>query len=340
MKAVVYRHKKGLVVEDVPRPAPGPGQALMRVTNCGICGSDLFLYKNKVLSDGVILGHELSGVIEGVGSDVEGLSPGGRVVGRPSGCGTCRACRTGNDNLGRERRGPGFGQYPGGFAEYTVLDRDMLIPVPPEVPLDAGALTDQVATAIHGMRVIGFKEGETALVMGAGTIGLCEIVMLRKSGASLIVASEPQPERAARAREFGADHVLDPAARDFSNSVREIFGPDGMHAVFECSGTAPATLQAVHIASSGARIALVGMCAQSVGIVPMILFQKQLTITGSYGNTQAECRESLDLMARGIVPYRDLITEKISLEKVPEAFDELIGGKNVIKIQTQLGPEL
>ena len=338
MKAMVFRSKSGLIIEDVPAPEAAPGRVMLRVTNCGICGSDLFIYKNRIMPDGCIMGHEVSGVIETVGDGVSGIAPGDRVLIRPAGCGQCKHCAADNENLCSRRRSIGFGQVPGGFAEYMAVDADLIIPVPAALPLDQAALTDQVSTALHGLRVVHFKEGESALVLGAGPIGLCVIMILKQYGAGYVAASEMLEPRREQALKFGADAVVSPD--ELPKAMADMFGPDGADAIFECSGSAPATQQAINVAARGARIALVGMCSQSVSIIPMSLFQRQITIAGSFGNTQEECRECLDLMAEKKIPSGDLITEKIALEQVPARFDELLTSKTAIKVQTQMGPEM
>lgn len=336
MKAIVCSAKEGLVLRELPDPAPGPGEVLLRIRNCGICGSDLFLYKNGILRDGLVMGHELSGIVESVGAGIGGISPGDRVIARPQGCKTCKWCRAGLENLCTQRRAIGLGARPGGFAELLLADEDMIIPVPDACPLDQACMADQFGSALHGLHCVDFKAGETALVTGAGPIGLSAVMLLRNKGASKIVVAEPGENRAALAVELGADATFSPATKSMSAGVREHFGADGPDCIFECSGATPALEAAIQVAPFGGRIALVGMASAPAKFIPMVVFQKHLLIVGCFGNTQAECRESMDIMASGTIPSDRIITKKVGIEQVPAAFDELIKSKDQIKIVMEI----
>lgn len=339
MKAMVWRNKTGLGIEDIPKPEAGPGRVLIKSAACGICGSDLFLYKNRVLTEGCIPGHEIAGVVEAVGADVSGIAPGDRVLVRPNGCGECKHCRSGNENICSRRRSIGFGAVPGGFAEYLTAEPDQCLALPAGLGLDQAALTDQLSTGLHALNLVRFEPGQSALVLGAGPIGLCVIIMLKQAGATAIGVTEMLPERKALAEQFGAHAVFDPTQPKLNAALSDLFGPDGPDTLFECSGTAPATQQAIALAPRGASIALVGMCSSSVSIIPMSLFQRQLAIVGSFGNTQAECIECMNLMADARIPSRELITKRIALDQVPAEFDLQLTSKTDIKVQTQMFEE-
>src|SRR5512140_3216570 len=130
MKAAVYHRSTGLIIEELPEPEPGPEFALIKVSNTGFCGSDHSLMENGLLADGTILGHEVSGVVAGWGSEVRGMTEGSRVVVRPTFCGQCRDCRMGKPQLcTRSRRTIGIGDLPGAFAEYVTVYPQMVIPI-------------------------------------------------------------------------------------------------------------------------------------------------------------------------------------------------------------------
>lgn len=336
MKALVFTHKAGLEVKEVPAPTPGAGQVVLRISNCGICGSDLFLYKSGGLRDGAIMGHEFSGVVESVGEGVPGVSVGDRIIARPWGCGECSWCKKGMENICARRRTMGLGRRDGGFAEFLVADRDMIIHVPERLGLDLASMADQFGSALHGMRTIGFQPGENALVMGAGPIGLCAVMLLKHAGAGKIIVSEVIEERAALAERFGADEVVSPVKQPLASALGKLLGGENLDCILECAGNAAATQQAIQIAPAGCRISLVGMCTSPVTFIPFAVFQKHLTIVGSFGNTQAECRECMDIMASGAIPARELITRKVPMEELPAAFDELMKSKTQIKIMMEI----
>ncbi len=335
MKAMVYTGKDGLTIRDVETPVAGPGQVRLKLTNCGICGSDLFLYKSGGLADGTIMGHELSGVVDTVGDGVEGISVGDRVIARPIGCGECKWCRMKMENICVTRKTLGLGQRPGGFAEYMVVEKDMIIPVPENLGLDQASMADQFGSSLHGLYSAGFQPGDTVLVTGVGPIGLCAVMLLKYKGAKRVIVSEVIEERAVIAKKFGADDVVSPGKRPLASLLSALPGYEGLDCVIECSGNATATTDVILTAPVGCRIALVGMCTQPVTFMPFVLFQKHLTITGAFGNSQKECIESMDIMASGEIPSQQLITKKVSLEEIPGAFLQLMNSKTELKVMME-----
>ena len=337
MKALVFTHKNGLQVKEVPTPEIKADQVLLRISNCGICGSDLFLLKARGLPDGAIMGHEFSGVVEKTGGEVSGVAVGDLVIARPVGCGECKWCARKKENLCARRRTMGLGQRDGGFAEFLVADRGMIIPVPEPLGLDLACMADQFGSALHGMKTIDFQPGENVLVMGAGPIGLCAVMLLRHAGAGKIIVAEVIDERAALAESFGADAVINPGGKpSLASSVSRILGNESLDCIFECSGNAAATTEAIQIAPAGCRISLVGMCTAPVTFIPFTVFQKHITIAGSFGNTQAECIECMNIMAYSGIPAREIITGKVSMEELPATFDELIKSKTHIKVMMEI----
>lgn len=332
MKALVYTGKEGLSVKEIDAPVAGPGRAVLRIRNCGICGSDLFLLKSGGFPDGAVPGHEFSGVIEELGPGVEGFSVGELAIARPAGCGECKWCAKKMENICVRRRALGFGQRKGGFSEFLLADADMLIRVPDGLSSELAALTDQFATALHGMKVVNFQPGENVLVTGAGPIGLCAIMLLKHAGAGKIIVSEVNPDRVEIAKRLGADEVLSPIEKGFVSAVNKSFGDAGMDIIIECSGTAEATQQAIQISPVGCRISLVGMCVKPVTFIPFAVFQKHLTIIGSFGNSQTECREVLDIMASGSIPAGDIISRRVTLDELPEVFAQLMKAKDELKV--------
>ena len=178
MKAAVYHPSTGLIIEEVPAPEPGTEFVLIKVSNTGFCGSDHSLIESGLPADGTILGHEVSGVVAGWGSDVRGMTEGSRVVVRPTFCGQCRDCRMGRPYLCTSgRRTIGIGDLPGAFAEYVKVFPQMVIPVPDGVDSRNAALAELFATALHGIRASGSRGG-SALVMGGGPIGLAAVRLI------------------------------------------------------------------------------------------------------------------------------------------------------------------
>lgn len=336
MKALVYTDKSGLVVKEVPTPEATAGRVRLKIKNCGICGSDLFFVNSGGLKNGTIIGHEFSGIVDQVGMGVSGISIGDRVIARPTGCGQCKNCAVEMENICPERKSIGLGNTPGGFAEYLVVDQDMIIPVPENLSLDQASMADQLGSAMHGIRVAGFKKGETALVTGAGPIGLCAVMLLKYLGTSKVVVSEMMEQRSAMALNFGADAAVSPGKKSLSAHIDDHFGKGGPDCIIECTGTPGGLSDVIQSSRVGCRIALVGMCMQPVSILPFAIFQKHLSIFGSFGNTQKECIECMDIMATGKVPSAQLITKKVPIEELPSVFATIKKDLDQLKVMMEI----
>ena len=181
MLAAVYEGDQSVAVRTVPVPDPGPGQVLIEVSHCGICGSDLhFVVEGWAARPGSVHGHEYSGVVAAIGPDVHGWAVGDRVVGGPGrGCGACRLCTDGLPHLCLNRDRPGEAPYQGAFATYKVLDAGTLFRIPDGLDLRAAALSEPVAVALRGVHRSHARPGDRVLVTGAGPIGLLTVAVLR-----------------------------------------------------------------------------------------------------------------------------------------------------------------
>ena len=214
MKAAVYRKNKGLVVEEVPMPEAGEDGVLVKVSDTGFCGSDHSLIESGLLPDGLILGHEASGMVWDRGKQETAFPERFQVIIRPTFCGQCRECRMGKPHLcGIKRRSIGVGDLPGGFAEYVKVFPSMLIPVPPGVDSRNAALAEVFASALHGIHCAKMERG-SVLVMGGGPIGLAAVRILKILGFGPVALSEPVEKKRDIGKQFGADFVLDPLKED------------------------------------------------------------------------------------------------------------------------------
>ncbi|HWN25987.1 MAG TPA: alcohol dehydrogenase catalytic domain-containing protein, partial [Actinomycetospora sp.] len=250
MKAARYHGRGDIRVEDLPEPHAGPGQVQVAVEWCGICGTDLHEYLDgpifaptpqapHPLTGGAVpitLGHEFAGVVSEIGEGVTGLSEGDRVVVEPYDvCGTCVACRSGRYNVCRSLGFIGLDGDQGGFAERAVVDRRWVHPIG-NLSTEQGALVEPLAVGYHATKLSGLEAGQTAVVFGAGPIGLVTAAALRAVGAGQVVVVEPADARKAKAPGAGADVVLDPTEEDVPERVRELTGGAGADVTFECAG--------------------------------------------------------------------------------------------------------
>src|SRR5215813_108439 len=211
MSAAMCRQAGTVVVEEIARPEPGPGDVVVRVRNCGICGSDLHWYHDQMMIPSVCPGHEIAGEVADVGSGVTSLKAGDAVAleGIAS-CGRCRYCATGEYQRCPRIRVVGI-TIPGGFAEYVKMPAAHCFRVPAGVDFATAALSEPLGVAVHGVRLGGLEIGQRVAVLGAGTIGLMAVVAARAGGAGEIIVTARRPQQKAAALALGADRVVDDA---------------------------------------------------------------------------------------------------------------------------------
>ena len=332
MKAAVLKEKKKMVIEEVPTPTAGPGQVVLKMKYVGICGSDLHLYMTGLMPPDTIMGHECAGVVVEVGEGVEGWQVGDKAAvhgGRS--CGKCFWCLNGNSNICRELPGIGLGSNPGGYAEYLLVMPDQMVKVPDGVSLQDASLLDPFSTAYRGIRLAGFGMRETALVMGTGPIGLCVIQQLKLAGARVLVATERVERRAEAAKAFGADVVMDPSD-DVLGKLGELTDGIGVDYVFECVGVPDTTQEAFMLVRTAGKVVLVGVCMEPATVMPVFWLIKEVSMQTTMGFSQSEFKTSLDMIHKGALKTDGLVTETVSLDAVPDAFERLLTPNDEIKV--------
>lgn len=339
MKAVVFRKGKGLVFEEVSKPQIDPDQVLVKVINTGFCGSDHSLVETAGTPDGIILGHEVSGIVEAVGPKVQGLAEGARVIVRPTFCGTCVGCRIGKPQLcSNNRRSIGIGDLPGGFAEYVKVFPQMLIPIPSGVDSQSAALAELFAVGLHAVNVAGISKG-SVLVIGAGAVGLALVKLLKILGFGPIAVSEPLATKRELARQFGADLTVDPITENLQLVALGQLSTAGFTTVFECAGLPGMLATAMNVAAPGGCVCQLSVIYRDVSINPAVMLFKEIKVTGSYGNTHQENSQCLQWMAEGQLDAQPIISDRIMLEQLPEVYQEKIHTGKAIKVLLQIGTE-
>ena len=339
MKAVVFRHGEGLVYEEVPDYKTAADEVLVRVANTGFCGSDHSLVAGGHLPEGYILGHEISGVVVESGNNACGPPPGTRVCIRPTYCGRCANCLKGKPHLCRvNRRTAGIGDLPGGFAEYVKVYPQMLIPIPEGVDSRNAALAETFAAALHAIHCTGDIKG-SVLVMGGGPIGLCAVKLLKILGYGPIVLLEPVKTKREIALRYGADHAFDPDDTDLNQQVMALV-PGGFDKAFECAGVTANIGRAFTLAADGGQVCVVSVIFTPLEIpAPYLMNLKELLLTASISNTHQENIQCLDWMAAGILDARPLISDDVSLERLPVVYRERIETGLAVKVMLRIGEE-
>ena len=348
MKALRFYGKGDLRLEDVEEPKVTAGHIKIKVEWCGICGTDLHEYiGGPILIPGegnphpltgeslpVTMGHEFTGRVVDIGDGVDGFAVGDAVIVEPNiRDHTCHQCLTGSYNLCPQGGFYGLSGWSGGLAEFAVIDARNLHVLPDTVPTDVGVLIDPLVVAWQAMVDSGYVPGQSALVIGAGPIGLALLLTLKASGAKWVGISEVSEARKAQARNFGADDVYDPRTDDVAAMVKERTDGLGAHVSYDASGldsTLKTAIEGIRPQGTAFNVAIWEGPA-NFDVNSLVLGGKKLAATLGFAGVHPSVISALD---DGRIKPAEMITARISLEDVVDGgFEELIRNKdNHIKI--------
>jgi 2-desacetyl-2-hydroxyethyl bacteriochlorophyllide A dehydrogenase len=335
-RVVVYPGR--IAVETADIPAPSPNEALVRMLAAGVCGSDLHAAhgRHPFVALPYRPGHEVVGVVEAAGSAAEGCLPGQRVIVAPYlPCWTCKMCASDRENLCENLRFFGCGYPQGGMAEHFTVPADRLYPVPDALEDHTAALIEPLSTPVHAVRLAGDVAGRSVAVLGAGTIGLFTVAVLRAHGAGKVISTDPNPGKRERAAALGADATIDARTPDVAGQVRKALGGSA-DIVFDCVAVQSSMDQAIAIADKGGTVVVVGVPAAAVTVPLPIVQDHQIRIQGSATYLPEDYRESIDLLRAGAVKTADSVTATRPLAQVAEAF-ELASSGNHVKVLVTVG---
>ncbi|MCS7111990.1 MAG: alcohol dehydrogenase catalytic domain-containing protein [Ignisphaera sp.] len=290
MKALVIRNPYDAALSEVEEPRPGAGEVVVGVRACGVCGTDIHIYRGEEprVTYPIIPGHEFSGVVVEVGRDVSGVAVGDRVAVDPNlACGGCYYCRVGARHFCERWEGIGVTRS-GGFAEKVVVPVESVYRVPSAVPFERAALSEPISCVLHGIDALKpLRGGEKIAIFGAGPIGLIFLAILKRVSVADIAVFEIQPHRARKAMELGADVVADPRD-DVVKTAREVTGGRGFNVIIDASGhiNAISRILKLDIAAPQAKILLFGVAppGKTVEVEPYTVYRKEISILGSYVN--------------------------------------------------------
>jgi len=339
MKALVLQAYNELVYTDVPEPDMGPTDVLVQVKACGICGSDVHGIDG---SSGrrippLIMGHEAAGVIADVGAEVTGWRKGDRVTFDSTVyCGECRFCRQGQINLCDNRcvLGVACGEFRhnGALAEYVVVPARILYRIPEAVSFEQAAMVEPTSVAVHAVGRARIRLNDSAVVIGAGVIGLLAVQVLRAAGCGRIVAVDLAPERLELARRLGADDALHPGECDVAKILRKQTDGIGMDRAIEAVGIGETVGLAVRCVRKGGAVMLVGNLSPKVDLPLQAVVTKELSLYGSAASN-GEYATCLDLMQRGALRVDPLVSAVAPLSEGAEWFERLRSGEgDLIKV--------
>jgi len=330
MKAAILKNVRELVVEEVPDPKIGADEVLVRVSTCGICGTDLHLYKNGALNPDQKMGHEAAGTIAEVGARIKGFHVGDRVaiLGRVP-CGQCHWCKRGRHHICPFRI-----DVRGGFAEYIAVKEGMLAPLPEKMSFRQAACIEPMAVSLHGIRLARITADDGVVITGAGPIGLFAAAILRDLAVRALLVSEPSEKRRRVAARW-ADHVVNPLKDDVGDAAREMLAPC-VDALIECSGNAAVVEEAFHVVNFAGRVLLLGTCLQNVPINPAMLLVREIAVHSSYGCDMEEFLKCIELVASGRIDIGPIISGCVPLEGLPDAFERLCSSDTEIKVLMEI----
>ena len=329
-----------LRLHDEPVPEPGPGEALIRVTAVGLCGSDRHWVVDGGIGDAVldtplVLGHEFAGVVE------QGSLRGRRVAVDPAiPCGSCEPCVTGAVNLCVRTRFAGHGHTDGALREYLVWPETELYPLPDSVDDRVGALVEPLAVAIHGVDLGRVANGGTVGVIGCGPIGLLVVALVRLTSATTIVATDPNPRRLEAALELGASHVVQTHGdSQDGDAVLAVSGGRGLDVVFEVAGETAAVECAVTAARPGGRVVLLGIPPDDrTSFTASVARRKGLTLKLARRSTPNAFERAVGLAAAGSIDLAGLVTSRVPLAEGALAFDALVARDGIKTIVEPAAP--
>lgn len=342
MKVAVYEGVKSIRLQERPELKPAPGEVIIKIKYCGICGTDVHAYLHEgLLPPGLVLGHENVGTIAEIGKGVEGWKVGERVVAGPPGlCGECYYCKHGYPTLcvtGFSRTNGLAPGHDGGMAEYMRVrePKTMLHRIPDSVSFEDAVLLDTIAVGLHGILLSKFRLGDNVVVVGAGAIGLGTIQWLKLGGARHITVLQPSEKKREFALKLGADVGLNPLEEGaaLEGKVKALYGGIGADIVFECAGTPQAVKTALSVVRGAGQVLLLGVSGEEIPLVEAMLVLREIDIKASLAYGEDEIRLCLDFLAQRRFNTEGMVSDIISLDDIVEkGFERLASTKGLIKV--------
>lgn len=314
MKALVLEEYNRLTYKEVPEPVLGPNDVLVKVKACGICGSDVHGMDGSTgrRIPPLIMGHEASGVIAETGSNVQNFRPGERVTFDSTVyCGSCFYCRRGDINLCDDRRVLGVSceeyRQNGAFAEFVAVPQHVIYPLPEKIGFEQSAMVEPCSVAFHAVERTSVPVKDTAVVVGAGIIGLLTVQILRAGKWRQIIAVDIEPEKLKLACKLGADVGLNPGSEDVISRIKKMTEHRGADAAFDAVGINASLKTAIDSLRKGAALTLIGNLAPNVDLPLQAVVTRELTLNGSCAS-RGEYLACLDMIAGGAVDVDPLVT--------------------------------
>lgn len=322
-------------IEDIPIPEIGPGDALIKTHACGICSGDVMPWYIEKKAP-VVIGHEPSGEIVEVGKDVTSFKPGSRVfTHHHAPCFTCRLCRRGNYVQCETWKNTRI--IPGGISEYILipkinLENDTLL-LPDTLSYEDGTLIEPIACVVKALKRVGIRRGDTVLVIGLGIMGQLNILLAKRYGTGRIIGADMVQFRLQKAKELGADEVIDVSKDKLIDALKEITSGEMADIVIVVPNSADAMKQGIKCAGAGGKVLFFTPAkpGESLTIEPNDLYFKDIDIVTSYSCGPTDTVDALEIIESGIVRAEKLVTHRFPIEKTAEAFRLTAEAKGSLK---------
>jgi L-iditol 2-dehydrogenase len=350
VKAATYYAPGDIRLEQVPEPDVAPGQLKLRVLACSTCGTDVKISRSghPNMTPPQVMGHEIAGEIVDVGDGVEGWTVGDRVqviAAIPDG--TCPDCLAGHQSICPHQLSMGY-QFPGGFAEYMIVPREVLAVdgvtrIPDGLSFAEASLAEPLACVLNGQELARVGEGDTVVVIGSGPIGCLHVRLARARGAASVILIDLNGDRLAAAAALVApDHTVSTESQDPVAAVLALTDGRGADVVITAAASGAAQEQGLRMLARRGRLSLFGGLAKdapNITVDANLVHYRELTLVGVNGSTPAHNKKALELIASGAVPVADLITHRLPLDDVLEAI-EIVARGEAIKVTIEPHPAL
>lgn len=336
MKKVYLSDIKTITMEEAEKPKPFANRVLIKTKAVGICGTDVHGYMGETIFGKMFpfhIGHEVAGVVEDIGPDCREIQVGDYVVIDPLiACGVCENCRSGKSNhcahsttIGRTG--------PGGFSDYILTPETSVYKFNKKLDFHTACLAEPLACVLHGIERAGVSLGHTVLIKGAGAIGQMQMVAARLAGASVVGLADLNELKLAKAKEMGADFVLNPAAPDYDEKLRAI-APKGFDVVIDCTGAAVSVASNIPYVKNAGTMLIFGVCPKNseVSYHPHEVYIREITILGTFAFPKETLLKSLAFLEEGCINAKELISAILPRDQLEQALLDVHAGKHDGKV--------
>ncbi|MEX2682618.1 MAG: zinc-dependent alcohol dehydrogenase family protein [Candidatus Sigynarchaeota archaeon] len=317
MKAAIIKKKRVLSVENIEQPKIAGNEVLVKIKASGVCGTDVHVYEDEVpiAKLPVIPGHEFCGEVEAIGRDIKDIKIGDRIAVEPNlFCGQCHFCRTAKKHFCENWAAVGLTRS-GGFAEYCAVPRQAVYKIEDTLGFNDAAFFEPVACVLHGIERSQLKAGDSTVIMGAGSIGLIYVQVLKAMGVKNVISCDIDDNKLKIAKSLGADKVLNTKKDDVVKVVKEMTSGLGVEAVIDAAGAKATLSLAFHLVQNCGTIVVFGVPTEPMEMNMYDIYRREISVVGSFTNPYTN-EQALKLLAAGKIKFDQIITHPVSIDEV------------------------